>query len=146
MMLAGTNRNPISTVTLLPPTTRTNINPRCVFPVPLPQPPPGAHYALFVMNIEDPQTPGQMATTDFLLLPMDNAIKPIVRSIDHSAGMLMLSWPTVPGRMYKIQASTDLMNSFFDVFVDLRADTTSMDMMVPMSGDTMFYRIGLQGE
>ena len=148
LMLAGTNRNPIVSVQL--PITRTNINHGCCLPVPLPRPPPGAQYALFVLTLEDPQRPGQMATMDFLELPLDTALPPAIQSfsINPTAGTVNLTVPTIAGRMYRVQASPDLglQNSFFDVFFDLPGDGTDMNLTVPAESSHMFYRVVLEAQ
>jgi hypothetical protein len=90
---------------------------------------------------------GAPATMDFLQLPLDVAIQPIIQSVDATGGMLTLSWPTIPDRTYRVQAAPDLRpNSFFDVFVDLNGDGTDMSVSIPISGPQSFYRIMLDPE
>ena len=142
LMNPGSIRTPLASAAL--PIQPALVSPGCLMKVPVPQPPPGATYAMFTFNLGDQQ--GQGATMDFIQMPLDGAIQPVVTDINPSQGVIRLTWPTLPDRSYRVQAASNLTDSFFDVFVDLMADGTDMSKDVPISGPHMFYKIVLDPE
>ena len=116
-----------------------------VMRVPLPQAPPGAQYAMFLLNLADAQ--GNAATMDFLQLPLDAALQPV---INNPPGVMAngfgLRWPSIVGRRYRVQAATDLRSSFFDVFFDLAGTGDEMNVLIPITGSQGFYRVVLDPE
>ena len=136
-------RNPLATFPL--PIQPTQLMPGASMRVPLPQAPAGAHYAMFMIGLADAQR--NDATLDFLQLPLDIEIRPIIRSFSPGGGGLQLSFPTIPDRMYRIQQANDLRSSFFDIFTEIAGDGTDMDVMVPIGpGPQGYYRIVLDPE
>ena len=136
-------RNPLATFPL--PIQPTQLMPGASMRVPLPQAPAGAHYAMFMIGLADAQR--NDATLDFLQLPLDIEIRPIIRSFSPGGGGLQLSFPTIPDRMYRIQQANDLRSSFFDIFTEIAGDGTDMDVMVPIGpGPQGYYRILLDPE
>jgi hypothetical protein len=136
-------RSPISTAPLQIP--QTQLMPGGSMRIPIPLAPPDARYALFIVNLGDAQ--GQPATMDFLELPLDIAAQPTIGSAMPVGNKMRLTWPTIPGRMYNVQATTDLKSSFFDVFTELQADSgEDITVDAPMMGSQTFYRILLVPE
>jgi len=142
-MVLGGNRNPLATYPLdIQPGA---IIPGCTMRIPIRQPlPPRARYAMYMIQLGDEQ--GLAATLDFIQLPLDMAIQPVVTGLNVGQGMLSLRWPTMPDRAYRIQGSTDLRSSFFDIFTEIMGDGSEMDMDVPLLGSQGFYRILLDPE
>jgi hypothetical protein len=142
-MNPGFQRTPLASMTL--PIQPEPIMPGGVMRVPLPQAPPGAQYAMFLLNLADAQ--GNAATMDFLQLPLDAALQPV---INNPPGVMAngfgLRWPSIVGRRYRVQAATDLRSSFFDVFFDLAGTGDEMNVLIPITGSQGFYRVVLDPE
>ena len=99
---------------------------------------------MFMFNLGDQQ--GQPATLDFLQLPHDTAIPPLVSSTEMVNGMLNLHWFSIPGRSYRLQTTPDLRSSFFDVFTEIDANSDETSMEIPMTDQQGYYRIVLVPE
>src|SRR2546430_2240483 len=137
-MSPGGNRKPIATGTL--PIQPGAITPGCTMRIPLPQrPPAGAQYVMFNLSLGDSQ--GQQATTDFIQLPLDTAVQPVVTAVSLSQNALNVTWPTLVDRTYRIQRADDLRSGFFDVFTEIMGDGSDKSMDLPVSGSQGFYRI-----
>jgi hypothetical protein len=137
-MNPGVQRNPIATFPL--PIQPTTVNPGCAFRVPVPTGPATAQYAMFTMNLGDDQ--GGVATMDFLQLPLELSLRPVISGLDPSGGNLNLRWFSIPGRSYRVQSAGSLTDSFFDIFYgDMLSDTDEVSVMVPMTGPQMFIRV-----
>ena len=74
----------------------------------VPPAPPNALYGMFTIQLAD--ATGQWATTDYLLLPMDKAFPPLLTTVGFVGGMVNFTFSAMPGRIYHLQSSTDLIN------------------------------------
>jgi hypothetical protein len=141
-MVPGGNRNPIGVATL--PVQPAQIGPGCSLRIPVPTAPPGARYALFIINLGDQQ--GQPATMDFLQLPLDAGLQPTIHSATPMGDNIRLRFSTIPDRTYRVQSAPTLMDSFFDVFLEINGDGEMMDVDLPIMGEQGYYRIMLDPE
>ena len=141
-MNPGTTRNPIVSLPLTVPTEP--ILPGGAARIPLPTAPPGARYAMFMLNLADSQ--GRQATMDFVQLPLDAALQPVVDSVGIMGNGIGIGWPSIPGRTYRVQATSDLRSSFFDVFTEIMGTGDELNVMVPPGGSQNFYRVVLDPE
>jgi len=139
-MLAGSNRNPIVSFPLpIPPTP---IPPGCPTHIRLPPAPSTAHYALFVVSLNNG------ATMDFVQLPLDMALRPVIEPMGIMGSFFDMSFSALPGRMYRVrEAATPAPESFFDVFFDISLeDGGEVNIMRPIMGPRMFHQIALDPE
>ena len=125
---------------------QTQLMPGASMRIPIPLAPPEARYAMFLINLGDAQ--GQQATEDFLEVPLDIAAQPTIGSAMPVGNNIRLTWPSIPGRVYHVQGTTDLRSSFFDVFTDDLQGNFGEDISVevPMMGMQSYYRIVLVPE
>ena len=136
-------RTPLASMKL--PIEAAPIMPGGVMRVPLPAAPPGAQYAMFLLNLADAQ--GNAATMDFLQVPLDAALQPVINNtLGVMANGFSLRWPSIVGRRYHVQAATDLRSGFFDVFTDLAGTGDDLNVMIPLTGNQGFYRVVLDPE
>jgi hypothetical protein len=141
-LLPGTNRNPIVTVPL--PIQPTPIQPGCPTRIPLPQAPPTAQYAVIILNLSDAQ--GQPSTMDFMLLPLDSALRPTMETGGIRDSFFDVFVDFMPARLYRVRESPTL-DSFFDVFTELSLEEGGqMNLRLPVSGMQKFFQIGLDPE
>ena len=57
-------------------------------------------------------------------------------------GMFLLKWPSVAGRIYQVQTTTDLVNWMpFSPWIQATAGTTSFSPALPPTGPPHFYRV-----
>jgi len=142
-MNPGGKRNPIGQPIQLP------IQPMPLPPggearIQLPQAPAGAMYALFILELGDAQ--GMPATMDFLQLPLDNALQPLLGSMEVMDQMLGIGFHGVPGRMYQLQQGFSV-DSFFGVFTEVTLDDDMGLFTVPLpSTGQSFFRVRLLPE
>jgi hypothetical protein len=143
-MVPGSNRNPIASIAL--PIQPTPLQTGCPMRILLPPAPPGAQYALFVVNLNNAQ--GQPATMDFVQFPLDTALRPTIEPTGLMDSFFDVFFSPVPGRTYRVRESpTLLFDSFFDVFTELSLeDGGNMHLKIPISGPQGFHRIVLDPE
>src|SRR5439155_17040749 len=97
-------RNPISTAMLSAPSDK--IMPGGAMLIPIPSAPAGARYVMFMINLSDPApTP---STTDFILLPLDGELQPVIDSVALAGSSISLTFSSTPERSYHVQYKTDL--------------------------------------
>jgi hypothetical protein len=141
-LLPGTNRNPLAVATL--PIQPIPIPPGCPTRVPLPQAPPSANFVVIVLNLADAQ--GQPATMDFLMVPLDRALRPNIEPMGIVGSFFDITFDVLPGRLYRVRQSPTL-DSFFDVFTDLSLEEGGeMRLQLPVGGMQRFYQISLDPE
>jgi hypothetical protein len=140
-MIDGGARRPMATQQLQHP-------PDPCFPgeaglVPIPTPPNGATYALFVVPLEDPLgNPGAM---DFVLVPLEAASPPEIQSVNLTAGNVLVDWSSVYGEMYQLQSTPVLDASpiWSNVGNQIMAVGGDTIVSVPVGGNQSFYRVEL---
>ena len=111
--------------------------------IPIPQAPAGARYVMFMINLSDPApTP---STTDFILLPLDGELQPVIDSVALAGSSISLTFSSTPERSYHVQYKTDLSASGWSdsALGDIVADTSETTVMVPLTGSQSFYRVAL---
>ena len=142
-LLPGTNRNPIASMPL-------DLAPNPIMPgrptrIPLPPAPPGAQYAVLILDLANGQ--GQAATMDFMLLPLDNALRPVMehgRATDSFFDIFV--GDLEPGRMYRLREGMTV-DSFFDVFTEISLEEGGdFHLRVPLQGPRRFYQTVLEPE
>jgi hypothetical protein len=135
------NRNPLATMPLALPAVQ--IQPGSLMRVPMPSGMPNnAMYALFIMNLMDAQ--GQFQGMDFVLIPLDMALRPIVHGADLLPGAINLRWFSIPDRSYHVQMrpGLDPQNDWVDVQLgDLNGDGEELNATVPTGNGQSFYRV-----
>jgi hypothetical protein len=139
-----TGRNPIAKFTLPLPTQP--IMPGSLMRIPMPPGVPNnAMYALFIMNLMDTQ--GLPQGMDFVLTPLDMALRPIVHGVDLLPGNLNLRWFSAPDRTYHIQmASSSITNPWPWNPVslpELIGTGDELNAAVPIGTGPSFYRVVL---
>lgn len=136
-------RNPLARMTL--PLPSQQITPGSLMRIPMPSGMPNnAMYALFMMNLMDAQ--GQFQGMDFILAPLDMALRPTVHGADLLPGALNLRWYSIPDRSYHVEMRPDL-NSLTPwntvPLPDLNGDGDEINAVVPIGPDRGFYRVVL---
>jgi len=128
------------------------LQPGGVMRIPLPQAPPGANYAMLQFDLLDNQ--GAPATADFMLLPLDTELTPIIHTFQPMGSFFDVFFSATPGRTYRIRESPtlpSLRSSFFDVFTDVMPDpmdpdNTHMSLPIPPGRMQSFFDIFLDME
>jgi hypothetical protein len=138
------NRNPLAVLPLDLPAVQ--IQPGSLMRAIVPPGPPQAMYALFIMNLMDAQ--GQMQGMDFVLIPLDMALRPIVHGADLLPGALNLRWFSIPDRTYHVESITDLNgprpHPWSQVSLpDLNGTGDELNATVPVGSDQGYYRVVL---
>jgi hypothetical protein len=100
--------------------------------------PAGARYAMFMINLADP-------TTDFILLPLDTALQPVIDSVSLDGSSIDLTFSSAAGRSYRVQYKTDLTVSGWtdSALGDIYADSAETSASVPLNGAQSYYRVEL---
>jgi len=140
-MNSTSQRSPISSAMLGVPSDP--ITPGGAALIPIPQAPAGARYVMFMINLSDPEpTP---STTDFVLLPLDSELQPLIDSVGVAGNSISLSFSSTPERAYNVQYKTDLKASVWSDsgLGDIFADTAETTVIVPLTGSQSFYRVAL---
>jgi hypothetical protein len=138
-------RNPIAKFDLLLPTQP--IMPGGLMRIPMPPGVPNkAMYALFIMNLMDGQ--GQFQGMDFVLTPLDMALRPVIHSADLLPGNLNLRWFSIPDRTYHVEMIPDMNGPrpwpWSQVSVpDLMGDGDELNATVPLGPGQSYYRVVL---
>lgn len=142
-LVSSSNRSPISVSTL--PIQPVPIPPGCPTRVPIPTPPTNATHAVLVVNLSTAQ--GQPATTDFLQMPLDRALRPEVEPPVFVDSFFDVFIELAPGRMYRMQAAPRITDSFFDVFTEISLEEGGgMHLRPPVGSQQMYYRMVLDPE
>jgi len=143
-MLPSSNRNPIAVATL--PIQPAPLMPGQPLRIPLPPAPSSANFVVITLNLADVQ--GQAATMDFLMLPLDRALRPNIEPGRVVGNFFDITFDVLPGRLYRVRESPTLSaNSFFDVFTDLSLEEGGqMHLQLPVSGAQKFYQISMDPE
>src|SRR5207244_8754200 len=103
-MNPNVQRSPISMAMLTTPTNP--IVPGGAMLIPLPQAPAGSRYAMLKINLSDPEpTP---STTDFVLLPLDGELQPLIDAVRLARVSVRLTFSSTPDRTYAVQSHNDL--------------------------------------
>lgn len=144
--------NPTGNRTPLQPAVQLQFQPSVIGPggvmrIPLPPAPPEARYAMFRMELHDPQ--GSPATMDFLQVPLDSELAPYIHQAQLMGSFFDVFFDVTPGRTYRVRESPTLAaGSFFDIFTELSAFDTEMNVMIPApsSRGQKFYQIMLEPE
>jgi hypothetical protein len=95
------------------------------------------------INLSDPApTP---STTDFVLLPLDSELQPLIDSVSIIGNSISLTFSSTPEHTYNVQYRTDLgVSGWSDSGLgDIFADTSETTVMVPLTGSQSFYRVAL---
>lgn len=141
-MIPSGQRNPLGTFTL--PFQPQSLMPGASMRIPIPAGPSNAMYAMITMNLMD--STGGQATMDFVLVPLDSALRPIIHGADLDGGNLNLRWFSIPDRTYRVQSAPDLKSSFFDVTPDINGDGEELIAPFPVGAGQGYYRLVLQPE
>jgi hypothetical protein len=137
----GQRPTPIEVAQLTPPPEK--MPPGGAMILPLPPPPPAARYAMLMVGLSDPAvTP---TVTDFVLVPLDPALQPVIDSVSLGEGGINLSFSSVPGRTYNVQYKADVTSPSWSnsALGDIPADTAETTVVVPFTGAQSFYRVAL---
>ena len=122
-------RTPLQTVRLQIPQP-SEVGPGGALRIPLPTAPPEARYAMFRMELAGPQG---LATLDFLQLPLDRELAPYIQQASLADGFFDVWFDSIPGRTYRVRESPTLeADSFFDIFPELNAFDTEMNVRIPL--------------
>jgi hypothetical protein len=139
LMNSNSVRNPISSNTLA--FTQPYVMAGGATLIPIPPAPPNALYGMVTVQLGDQS--GAWSTTDYLLFPLDAVLQPVLTSVGLAGGTVNFTWSAVPGRIYHVQSSADLMNWIDAGLGDLSGDGDTLSASVPMSASKQFYRIVL---
>ena len=84
-------------------------------------------------------------TLDFIQLPLDTALAPIIQSINVSGGNVSIDWSSVEGRTYQLLSTTSLNPpAWTDVSNGgVQALGTDTSLTVPVGANAAFYRVAL---
>lgn len=140
-MVSGGQRTPMMTSALAAP--QGLIMPGGAASLAVPTGPANAHFALFVINLKD--SSGALGATDFILVPLDASLEPIIQSIGVSGGNVAIDWSSVAGRTYQLQSSVLLgagavWTSVGNPVMAAGGDTS---LTVPAGASPGFYRVVL---
>jgi len=140
----ATGRNLLARIPLPLPTQP--IQPGGLMRIPMPPGVPNnAMYALFIMNLMDAQ--GLPQGMDFVLTPLDMALRPIVHGVDLLPGNLNLRWFSVPDRTYHVQMTSTLITNPFPwnpvSLPDLSGTGDELNATIPIGMGPAFYRVVL---
>ena len=142
-MNPGGVRNPIATVPL-PIATAMEVPPGGAVTLAVPPGPPEAEYVLFVLQLGD--ATGSMATQDFVELPLDTALRPIILDVQVARGIATVTWDAMVGRTYRLQHK-DLIDAPSTSWMDEPGDILATDEIaaksVPIGGTQRYYRVVL---
>jgi len=141
-MIPNGQRTPLATFTL--PVQPQPMMPGSSMRIPIPIGPSNAMYAMITMNLMD--SFGAQATADFVLVPLDSALRPNVHGADLDGGNLNLRWFSIPDRTYRVQFASDLRSSVFYVAPDLNGDGEELSAPFPIGSGQGYYRVALQPE
>jgi len=138
------NRNPLATMPLDLPAVQ--IQPGSLMRVAIPPGPPNSMYALFIMNLMDAQ--GLSQGMDFVLIPLDMALRPIVHGADLLPGALNLRWFSIPDRTYHIEMIPGLTGPYPSPWSqvslpDLNGTGDELNATVPIGTGQGYYRVVL---
>jgi hypothetical protein len=135
-------RTPILTVPL--PIQPAPVKPGGVMRIPLQQPaPPTARYALLHLMLKNAQ--GEDATEDFLLLPLDMELAPVIHDFQFMDSFFDVFFDATPDRSYEVLTAPTL-DSFFDVFTELSVEGGDGHVQIPAGGPQKFLKVRLQPE
>jgi len=137
------NRNPLATMPLALPAVQ--IQPGGLMRVAVPPGPPNSMYALFIMNLMDAQ--GQLQGMDFVLIPLDMALRPVVHGADLLPGALNLRWFSIPDRSYHVEMVSALGPQPVPwspvPLPDLNGTGDELNATVPIGTGQGYYRVVL---
>jgi hypothetical protein len=137
------NRNPLAVLPLDLPAAL--IQPGSLMRAIVPPGPPNSMYALFIMNLMDAQ--GQMQGMDFVLIPLDMALRPVVHDADLLPGALNLRWFSIPDRTYHVEMVSPLgpyPQPWSQVSLpDLTGTGDELNATVPIGSGEGYYRVVL---
>jgi hypothetical protein len=140
----ATGRNPIAKIPLALPTQP--ILPGGLMRIPMPPGVPNnAMYALFIMNLMDAQ--GQLQGMDFVLTPLDMALRPVIHGADLLPGSVNLRWFSLQDRTYHVQMTSALGPQPLPwspvSLPDLIGDGDELNATVPLGQGQSYYRVVL---
>jgi hypothetical protein len=102
-------------------------------------------YALFIMNLMDAQ--GQLQGMDFVLIPLDMALRPVVHGADLLPGALNLRWFSIPDRSYHVEMVSALGPQPVPwspvPLPDLNGTGDELNATVPIGTGQGYYRVVL---
>lgn len=112
--------------------------------VPMPSGPPGAQYVMFDVQLGN--TAGNIVTRDFVQLPLDTALRPIILDVQVARNTATIVWDAMAGRTYRLQHK-DLIDapsaSWMDEPGDVLAIGEIANKSVPIGGTQRYYRVML---
>jgi hypothetical protein len=77
--------------------------------------------------------------------PVDPASRFVLYLAEPPAGgMVTLRWPSVPGRVYSVYQSTNLITGFTTLQTNIAATSGTNVFVTPVTGSATFYMIGVQ--
>lgn len=142
-MNPGGIRNPLA-VMPLPLTGAMEIPPGGTITLPVPAGPPEAEYVLFVLQLAD--STGLLATQDFVELPLDTALRPIILDVQVAHDTATITWDSMVGRTYRLQHK-DLIDAPPATWMDEPGDVVATDEVstktVTTGGKERYYRVVL---
>jgi hypothetical protein len=141
-MLPAGQRTPLATFTL--PVQPQPLPPGAAMRIPIPPGPSNAMYAMLTMNLMDEA--GSLATTDFVLIPLDMAMRPMIHGSDVVGPDFTLRFFSIPDRIYHVQGASDLRSGFFDIFPEISGTGEEISVPLPTGATQGFYRIMLEPE
>ena len=95
---------------------------------------------------------GAPATMDFVLLPLDTEMTPIIHTFQPMGSFFDLRFTGTPGRIYRVRESPSLpslRSSFFDVFTELATNPMDPDnngVMIPLGPGQSFFDVFFEPE
>ncbi len=117
--------------------------------------PDGAQFLLFITDLAPasaaggpggPKPNSSTATTDFVLLPLDTALRPAIEEIDASGDSVMITWTSVSGRTYRLQSKPAVDGAAWTDLGDVVASDADTSSTVPVGGTQSYYRVVLLPE
>jgi hypothetical protein len=142
-MNPGAVRNPIKTVQL-PLAGPVEIPPGGAMTLVVPPGPPEAEYVLFVLRLGD--AAGNLVTQDFVELPLDTALRPIILDVQVVRDTATITWDAMAGRTYRLQHKNSI-DAPLAIWMDEPGDVLATDEIasksVPIGGTQRYYRVVL---